>query len=333
MPHNDLWSSFLAVTDAIYDSSKMPLSGALNIPEKKIISAFIAFRDNKPLARLVVYEPNFTEETSVWCFGAFESINDSELCRHLFDTVINAAAAKCIKNIIGPMNGSTWENYRIALNWDYPTFFSEVYQPPYYAQLLIDAGFQTLAKYSTHLQSNISYAADKIQPLRTRLKQNGVTIRNMDLTNFEQEIVKLYPFITSAFAHNFLYSPIQFEDFRDKYRAQKKWLDTRFVYFAENEEKELIGLVVGYPDYFNQTNKTLIVKTVARNPDKKYNGIAQVLCANISDAANSLGFNRIIHAFMHQDNKSVNLSGFFSGEKLREYALYNRMVKQPLIEN
>ncbi len=326
LPDDENWPVFCSVPKLIYDPEHLALSGSFHVPLTNFLLGFVLVKNGVPQARLALYEPQFSTTEPTLCFGAFECINDAVVCNLLFNDAFTFAAGKQVKQVIGPMNGSTWETYRFALNWDHRPFFSEVFQPAYYPQLLLTLDFKLLARYVSHIQEAFHYNQEKVEQLKQTFMEQEVIVRQIDLLNFESEIEKLYPFISASFSGNFLYAPISYSDFRQKYLSQQKWLDPRFVLIAENKNKAIIGLVLAFPDYFDNKKEALVVKTVARDGDKKYAGLVHVMYAQLLDELKAAGYAKAIHAYMHQDNRSVALSDFFSGALLREYVLYQKAI-------
>jgi L-amino acid N-acyltransferase YncA len=69
----------------------------------------------------------------------------------------------------------------------------------------------------------------------------------------------------------------------------------------------------------------VIVKTVARHPADKYKGMAQMLSARFVKKALQKGFNTMIHAYMHIENRSNKVStNFGGGDNTRHHVLFKR---------
>ena len=97
-----------------------------------------------------------------------------------------------------------------------------------------------------------------------------------------------------------------------------------FKLLAE-KEGQLVGFMFGFPD-LNQARRgrrvdTAIAKTLAVRPGRTGAGLGSVLLDQFHQAAARLGFRRVIHALMHQDNRSMKISRR-TGRIFRRYALY-----------
>ena len=90
---------------------------------------------------------------------------------------------------------------------------------------------------------------------------------------------------------------------------------------------EPVGYVFAIPNLAQAARgeavDTAVLKTVAVLPGRMSAGLGGVLVARCQQAARSLGFRRVIHALMHENNNSLNLSGHYA-TLFRRYTLYSR---------
>lgn len=326
----------------ILDITQLVSSGFEDIPSKLYSKDFLAMVPNKVApdnfetaflipekGRVVLYNnPNlyFNGEKAM-ALGHFECVNEPEEANALLLAAENKAKQLGAKWIIGPMNGSTWDSYRFSLSQDSPNFFLEPYHHLYYNELWQQAGFETIATYSSSLDRQMSlFNPEKLISYETTFNELGVLIRPIDLENYEMEISKVHSFCEAVFKNNFLYTPISEREFIQKYIPIKGFINPEYVLLAEDAEKNLVAIFFAVADIYNGTTHTLIVKTIARNPNPIYAGLIQIMCNRAVAAAKLNGFKQMIHAFMHDDNKSNNVSRNFSGEVFRQYALYGKQI-------
>ncbi|PIY11666.1 MAG: hypothetical protein COZ18_03435 [Flexibacter sp. CG_4_10_14_3_um_filter_32_15] len=112
------------------------------------------------------------------------------------------------------------------------------------------------------------------------LEDESIIIRKIDLDNFEKELENLFPFVSSLFEQNFLYTPISLESFKEKYLPIKPLINADYVLIAEHEKNnktEIVGFIFCYPNLYSsiysQDEKQLICKTIGRNQDDFYKGL------------------------------------------------------------
>lgn len=261
--------------------------------------------------------------------GYFECVDNQETASALLSAAANEAFSAGAEWLIGPMNGSTWENYRYSTSHDEPNFFLEPYHHLYYNRIWQNFGFTTLANYSSSMDRLMNlYEPDQIYSLQTRMQDAGVIIRPVNRVNYEEEIRKLHAFCSELFAKNYLFTPIPENDFVQKYLPLRNFMDTDCVLLAEDKNQNLLAVFFAIPDLYNKKTPTLIVKTIACTPQRQYAGLMRLMCNRAVQTAREKGFKQMIHAFMHQTNQSNSVSGKFSGEVFREYKLYGKQINE-----
>ena len=275
---------------------------------------FVIKEDDKILARAgLIYANNQAQ------IGFFEGVDDIKAIRFLFEEIKKYALEKGYDYIIGPINGSTWKKYRVTLPSDNPPFLLDNYNKPYYAKLFELCGFETIANYTSSICRNLTRDYSRIDKFEKIFTQKGVKIRKFDPNNFERDIRKIYEVSIKSFVNNFLYTPIEFEEFYKMYEPVKNFLNPEWVLLAENEKNEPIAFVFGIDNLYNRSEKSLIIKTLAQIPNYKYRGLGSYLTELLHKKAHYAGYDNVIHALMHENNVSANI---LSGELYHEYKLY-----------
>lgn len=251
--------------------------------------------------------------------GFFEAENNLDAVKFLFDEVKKYAKSKGFDYLIGPINGSTWKKYRVTLPSNNPPFLLDNYNKPYYAELFEKCGFETIANYTSSICQNLDRDYSRLDKFSSIFEKKGVKIRKFDPNNFERDIRKIYDVSVKSFVNNFLYTPIEFEDFYNMYEPVKAFLNPEWVLLAENEKDEPIGFIFGFDNLYSRDKKSLIIKTLAQIPDYKYRGVGSYLVEFVHKKAHLAGYDNIIHALMHENNVSANI---LSGEIYHRYKLY-----------
>jgi GNAT superfamily N-acetyltransferase len=230
---------------------------------------------------------------------------------------------------IAPVDGSTWQNYRLLTErGDYPTFFLEPDNPDDWQQHFIKEGFTPIAHYSSSLNTNLTHIDSRLQKGRKRLEETGVSIRTVDLQDFEKEILRIYSIAIESFHDNFLFAPIDEAEFIAQYFPLLPYIQPELVLIAEHEGNP-VGFVFAIPDYLEKERgeniNTIIIKTVAVLPGRIYGGLGNLLVARCQEIARELGYGQAIHALMHDDNPSRNLSGRYA-QRIRRYAVFGKKL-------
>ena len=317
---------FEAVPGNVYSSDSLRLKQTDGLNLSFLVECWVAVRNDIPVARLAVYHnPHlFLEGRQAGCIGNYECENDSETARLILQKALERLKALNLSVVIGPMNGSTWDNYRFSTHHNAAPFLLEPYHHLYYNDQFHENGFEVISEYTSSFDTSLPHNLPELIAREQHFSALGVTIRSIDLTQFEQELECLYPFVTKAFQTNFLYTPVEWKQFRDKYKEAVKIINPNYVLIAEDKEKQPIGFVFAYQNLYCTTEKQLVIKTIARSYDKQWSGLGHVIANQVISNAKKDGFTALIHAFMIQEATSTAISRNFSGEVYKNYALYGR---------
>lgn len=246
-------------------------------------------------------------------------------------TEILEAAARLLKIYgckiaIGPVDGNTWRRYRLACGTTgIPKFLLEPDNPMDYPKHFLDSGFQTIATYSSSILEVKPNFVDALNMESMMLP--GVTIRSINLGQFEEELRKIYGIACDAFGDAFLYSEISETEFIQRYKKLRPIVNPELVLIAEQND-HAVGFLLAVSDPANSNNaiKTVIAKTIGRIKDDRYHGLGVRLMAECHARAARLGFSNMIHALYKDDNNSSIYSTIHDANVFRKYAVYGKYL-------
>ncbi len=230
----------------------------------------------------------------------------------------------------GPMDGSTWRSYRFVTGkGSAPPFFLEPRHPPEWPDHFTRTGFTPLARYLSSLNCDLSYDDRRGRECEQRFTDAGVRVREIDLERFEDELRTIHAIAIRSFANNFLYTPISESEFVEHHLPFKPYLRPELIMVAEQEQRG-VGFIFAVPDWLqlerDQDIDTVIIKTLAILPGRKYAGLGSYLTRRNHNMVRELGYTRIIHAMMHSANSSRGISRRYA-QPMRAYTLYGRPVR------
>lgn len=226
---------------------------------------------------------------------------------------------------IAPIDGNTWHSYRfITYRGSEPPFFLEPDNPNEWVEDIRSFGFSPFAEYHSALNTDLTQIDPRLDKVRQRLQNQGIQIRCINLDTWEAELEKIYHLSCISFEKNFLYTPISQAEFIAQYQPILPYIKAEFVLIAESQQ-QTVGFIFAIPDYLQATIDTLIIKTVAILPGRKYAGLGNVLVADCQNTAAALGYRRAIHALMHDANPSSNLSAHYA-QIIRRYTLFAKAL-------
>ena len=242
-------------------------------------------------------------------------------CRELADRGCGVA--------VGPMDGSTWRRYRLVTErGGEPPFFLEPDNPDDWLDHFLALGFQPIAHYISAVNCDLNRDDPRVNHIAERALAQGIRIRPLDPRHLEDDLRRIYALSAVSFRSNFLYTPIPETDFLTQYRALLPALRPELVLIAEAADQP-VGFLFAVPD-LKQTERghpidTVIVKTLAVLPERAHAGLGSLLLAVCQRTARELGYVRAIHALMHEQNASRNLSRHYA-HPMRGYALFGKAL-------
>jgi len=247
----------------------------------------------------------------------------------LLDRACRELAARGCSVAVGPMDGSTWRRYRLVTErGTEPTFFLEPDNPDEWAGHFLAVGFQPIAHYLSAVNANLDREDPRAGQVADRLAAQGIRIRPLDPRNAEADLRRIYAVSAVSFRNNFLYTPIAEAEFLAHYRALLPVLQPELALIAETAD-EAVGFIFAVPDLMQAERghpvDTVIVKTLAVLPERAHAGLGTLLLAACQGTASRLGYTRAIHALMHEQNVSRNMSRRFA-QPMRRYALFGKAL-------
>jgi GNAT superfamily N-acetyltransferase len=169
-----------------------------------------------------------------------------------------------------------------------------------------------------------------VEVLERRCQEAGISIRSLAGSVFTAELCRIYEVVQPSFSSNFLASPQQPSEFLAQYLPLEPYILPELVLLAEKGE-ETVGFIFVIPDWLQPGREaiidTVIVKTLAVRPDFANQGLATLLAERAREVASRLGYQRAIHALMHEQNLSRSMSQTWQGSVFRRYALYARRLE------
>lgn len=326
-PGDSNFEEFLAVPEALYPPESLGREFKNTISLQHLATLLLVRKGGKAAGRCSLYLPPGLQQEGnpAACIGHYECVEDVEVAKVLFEAAKDLARKAGKMALIGPMNGSTWNDYRLSDDHEYPNFFLEPYHHLYYHHHFQHFGAKVIARYRSNLVEKLGFDTERVQLLEKGFLQDGITFRTFQPEKGEQELTRIWEFTSKVFQSNYLYTPLTLSAFLEKYKPLLPLLEPEFISLAENETGQLVALNFCFRDQWHPGKKRLIAKTVARLPESRYAGIGQVLGKLVYSVAQQKGITSFVHAFMIDDNASNRLSGNLAGHPFKTYSLYGQV--------
>lgn len=254
---------------------------------------------------------------------------DASAAQRILRHACDALAREGCRLAVGPMDGTTWRRYRfVSERGSEPPFFLEPDNPDEWPGHFQDAGFTPLARYYSAVTDHLDRRDPDLPRRAESFARRGIRIRSWDPADAERELRCLYAVSRVSFRNNLLFAPIAEAEFLAMHRPLLPHIDPRLILLADKEE-QTVGFAFAVPDRLQarrgQPIDTVIVKSLAILPGRRYAGLGGLLLGRAQERAACLGYLRAIHALMHQGNASRSLSAR-SAHPMRQYTLYARRL-------
>ena len=270
------------------------------------------------------------DEKHVGCIGEFEA-NNIDVGIQIINKCEEILREKGVNLIVAPMSGNTWKKYRtLKYTTEEPPFLLENVNPIEHNEILLKSGFRELHTYTSN-KGKISdaYESESLNIAENNIKDENIEIRKFNKENPLEDLKKIYDVSKLSFNRNPFYTPISEEEFIKQYEPYINMVDPDLILIAEKEGKE-VGFVFCVPN-FNEAQRgenihTIILKTIAVNPEYEHLALGNVLLKRITNTAKEKGFTDWIFAFMYSNNTSQKMAKRNNASVIREYALYGKDI-------
>jgi GNAT superfamily N-acetyltransferase len=218
---------------------------------------FLAERDGEPVGRISAHVDSRWDSYqggSDAMFGFFETAEDPEVVRALFDAATGWAAGKGRERILGPMDFTTNDEIGILIEgFERQPMILEPWHPPYYQRLIEAEGFgKAMDVLMWELRMGQLKEGEKFDPsiheaAEKALREEGITIRNMRRREMAAEVRRFMDVYNEAWGDNWGFVPITDAEVEFQAKNLKQVLDEEWTFMAE-KDGEVIGAALTLPD-------------------------------------------------------------------------------------
>lgn len=255
--------------------------------------------------------------------GSFESIDDIECAAAVLGAAETRLRAEGRRRVVGPMNGTTWAPYRLALPEGAPCLFPlEPRNPSYYCALWEALGYHVIANYTSSCFPLTLDSFPRLGRAEDILSAHGVEIHDFRPDSLDEDLAAIYDIATVSFRNNFLYTPVTRAAFLAQYRPFAAQLRPRDLSIARRADGSPVGFVFGFPNPYDSGGTEYVIKTAAVVPEHARRGLGGLLVERMAKMAQDDGFELAYHALMHEDNISCKLGSRANARVCRRYRLY-----------
>ncbi len=216
---------------------------------------FLAVRDGEVVGRICAANNkpfNDYHKTKKAHFYAFDSIDDLEIARALFDSVYAWAKERGLDTLIGPKGLSPFDGYGIQVQgFEYRQMMTMMnYNYAYYPRLMEMLGFEKEVDFvSCYLPAESFRIPERVESIAKRVIERGAL--KVKRFKSKRELIQWAPRIGAAynraFIHNWEYYPFSPGDIQ--YAVDNIFLvaDPRLIKVIMADE-EIVGFLFAFPD-------------------------------------------------------------------------------------
>jgi GNAT superfamily N-acetyltransferase len=216
---------------------------------------FLAVRDGQVVGRICAGENipfNQYHKTKKAQFYFFDSLDDKEVAKALFEAVFDWARARGLDTIIGPKGLSPFDGYGIQiLGYEHRQMMTMMnYNYPYYQKLVEDLGFEKEVDFvSCYLPADAFRVPERVERIAQRVLERGkLRVKEFkskkELLEWAQRIGETY---NKTFINNWEYYPFSQGDI--DYAVQNVFMvaDPHLIKLILNGD-DIIGFLFAFPD-------------------------------------------------------------------------------------
>ena len=309
---------------------------------------FLAKKDGQiagRVAAIVDKAHNRFHQENAGFFGFFECVNDHVVADALLQRAKRWVFDRGAKFLRGPVNPST--NYECGMlveGFDSDPMVMMTYNPEYYPALMERVGLRKcrdlwawLSNANTIDMNKIGRVADKATG------SNGVTVRPIDMKNFDADVQRVWEVYNSAWERNWGFIPMSKEEFQLQGKEMKQILKPELVLIGEVGGR-VVGFALALPDinqalkpaqgkllptglikilYYQRLVKSVRVLALGVVEEYRASGLAAGFYATLVRNARKLGYGDCEMSWILEDNVLMNRSLEAMGAKrYKTYRIY-----------
>lgn len=217
------------------------------------VSNYVAY-DNNNIARgriTVIINPqhNNIHNENVGFFGMYESFNDIEIAKALFNKAVEVINKEGCSKLIGPVNLTTNDESGFLFDgYDKPPTFMCNYCQPYYHDLLKAYGFSKAVDTYSYMTWHGHPFPEKYYKLVKKISSNKqLSLRKINKKAIEEDILTIASIYNSSFSDIWGFVPISDIEALELGKNLLPIIDDELIWIAKYDGKP-VGIIMGFPD-------------------------------------------------------------------------------------
>lgn len=194
-------------------------------------------------------EHNRVQNDKTCFFGMFESFNESETVKTLFNALESDAVEKGYNKLVGPVNLSTNDESGVLIEgFEKPHTFMCSYSNSYYNNLLKSCGFNKAIDTFSYMATHGHPFPDKYYRIVKRIEADDrITLKRFEKKNASSDVLKIVNIYNNSFKDNWGFVPYTKNEALQLAENLIPFVDEDLIWIAYFEDKP-IGAILGFPD-------------------------------------------------------------------------------------
>ena len=304
------------------------------------LNKFLVYKNNIIVGRFIITE--YPDDKDICYLGFFECIKDNKVANFIFNNAFNFAKKKKYKKIIGPVDASFWNKYRLKINlFDKLPYTGEPYNLDYYYKMFLNNKYKVIEHYVSNIFEKVdeSYYNEKFTKHYKEFKKLGYEIIKPQKKDFNKCIEEIYYLIMDLYSSFPTFKKIKKEDFIKIFSSYKTIVNMNMIRMAYYKGKA-VGFCISVPNYQNKVYHLTLsniskIFWIRKHPkeyvmpylgaDRNHKGLGKAIAYSITE---ELKKNHLpsINALIRDGNINIK----YGEDKITnqyEYVLLERIIK------
>lgn len=285
---------------------------------------FLAVVSDKPVGRITASFDLLFPDKSTGFFGFWETIPQAQVAQALLQAAEQWLRSQGKKQVIGPIALSTYNHLGLLIQGrELPNPFHLSYNPPYYQDLIEQAGYAKLLDLYCYQWSSRQMPSPRLLKISSRLKKaKNVNIRPISYRALKAETEAILTIYNSAMVHNWGYVPLTLPEARHIILTHRQQVPPGYFLLAEVKGVPA-GLCLAIPDF---NSGCLRLALLAVRPEFSHLGLSALLLTELMNRALRDGLQRAELSYVAEQNQPVNnlIRQEIGNQTCKRYRLYQK---------
>jgi hypothetical protein len=277
------------------------------------------FDDSSVVGHISLIQDNRLPESGI--VGYFECFNNYVYAEELFKSAKKYFLEDKKKNIIGPIDLSVWNNFRLSCSEELKPFYKEPFYRDYYQLFFEKFGFSIIQKNYTICKDSEDPAFSFFERDFKRLSQEGFSFLKVNKKDFNKISSTVYSLIANEFLELQAFSKASIDEFLYFFDY---FPEESIIFYCNDKFNNFSGFCFAYPD--SNTEKMMILKLILIDIKFRDKGIGSALLYFIYKDSIDKHFKNFVFSTMKQEILEIKKFVPKEGIYFKEYKLYELIL-------